>query len=349
MASSLTQIAITARKTVRYGIFFIIFLIIGKIVFDIGKGVYQYFFPTPPPAPTVEYGKLPKLPFPEKAKPNLTFTLETAEGALPTLSEQAKVYFMPKLSPNLLSLDVAKEKAISLGFQPEEQEITQTLYRFNKKDIPAYLEMNIASGIFSISYDLKADRSPLERKPQAPEVSASQVRSYLSSANLLPEDLTGPTVHEFLKIDNERYITSLSLAESDLIKLNFFRKDYDSLPSLTSDVNKGNIWFVESGAPDRERQVIAAEYHYFPVDETKFSTYPLKPAQIAWDEFSQGNYYLAGQGLNKDGDNVIIRRMYLAYYDAGVPMDFYQPVIVFEGDKGFLGYVSAISTDYYGE
>lgn len=348
MKSSLTQIAITARKTIRYGIFFIIFLIIGKVVFDIGKGVYNYFFPAPPPAPTVEYGKLPKLPFPESAKPNLTFTLETAEGTLPELPAQAKVFFMPKLSPNLLSLDVAIDKAIALGYQPEEEEITQTLYRFRKRDIPAYLEINIASGIFSISYDLKADSSPLERKPQAPEVTASQIRSYLSSANLLPEDLTGPTTHEFLKIEDNKYVTSLALAESDLIKVNFFRKDYDGLPSLTSAVNKANIWFVESGAPDREKQVVAAEYHYFPIDETKYSTYPLKTAQTAWDEFSQGNYHLAGVGLNKDGDNVVIRRMYLAYYDSGLPMDFYQPIIVFEGDRGFLAYVPAIASDYYG-
>jgi hypothetical protein len=347
--TSLTQISVTARKTVRYTIYFIIFLIIGKIVFDIGKGIYTHFFPTPPPVPTVEYGKLPKLDFPEKTKPTLNFSLETAEGALPALPEQAKVFFMPKLSPNLLSLDVAKEKANSLGFEPVEQEITQTLYRFNKKDLPAYLEMNIATGTFSISYDLKADPTPLERKPSAPEVAASLVRSYLSSSNLFPDDISGPTTHEFLKIEGDKYVTALSLAESDLIKLNFFRKDYDNLPSLTSEVNKANIWFVESGAPDRERQVIAAEYHYFPVDESKYSTYPLKPAQNAWDEFVAGNYYLAGIGLNKEGDNVKIRRMYLAYYDSGTATDFYQPIIVFEGDKGFIGYIPAVSTDYYGE
>jgi hypothetical protein len=44
-----------------------------------------------------------------------------------------------------------------------------------------------------------------------------------------------------------------------------------------------------------------------------------------------------------------VRKIYLAYYDAGVYTEFYQPVFVFEGDKDFVGYVPAVTTDYYGE
>jgi len=40
--------------------------------------------------------------------------------------------------------------------------------------------------------------------------------------------------------------------------------------------------------------------------------------------------------------------VYLAYYDAGVPTDYYQPIIVFEGDQDFLAYVPAIASEYYG-
>jgi len=42
----------------------------------------------------------------------ITYVLETPEGGLPTnIPNQAKVFFMPKPSANLLALDVAKEKA----------------------------------------------------------------------------------------------------------------------------------------------------------------------------------------------------------------------------------------------
>jgi hypothetical protein len=347
--TSLTQASIMARKVIRYGLYFLIFLIIGKFLFDIGSSVYKKIFPAPPPPPTVSFGKLPKLPFPEQTKSNFSYTLETAEGGLPNLATQTKVFYMPKLSPNLLSLDVAKEKASSLGFLPTEQQISQTLYRFAHRDSPATFEINIVTGIFSISYDLKADATPIERIPPAPEVAASQIRAYLSAADLLPADLTGPATHEFLKIESDKFVSALSLSESDLIKIDLFRKSYNDLSCLTSEVGKANIWFMVSGANERARQIIAAEFHYFPVDEGKSATYPLKTAQAAYDELVAGNAYIAGPGLNKEGDSVKIRKIYLAYYDAGVPTDYLQPIIVFEGDKGFIAYVPAVTTDYYGE
>ena len=347
--TSLTQVSITARKIIRYGVFFTIFLIVAKILFDIGSGIYLKIFPPPPPPPTISFGKLPKISFPEKAKLNLTFSLETAEGGLPTLAPQAKVYFMPKLSPTLLSLDVAKDKAASLGFTPNEQEVSQTIYRFPHKENPATLEMNIATGIFSISYDLKADSSPIERRPPAPEIAASTVRSYLSSAGLFPEDLTGATTHEFLKIEGEKFVSALALSEANLVKINFFRKNYDELPSLTPDPANANVWFMVSGAQERNKQVIAGQFHYFPVDESQSSTYPLKTAQVAWDEFNGGGAFVAAYGLNSEGGNVKIRRIYLAYYDPGLPTEFFQPIVVFEGDQGFIAYLPAVTAEFYGE
>ncbi|MDP1710052.1 MAG: hypothetical protein Q8L28_00325, partial [bacterium] len=161
--TSLTQVAIASRKAIRYGIFFIIFLLVGKVILDASVGIYKKLFPAPPPPPTVEYGKLSKLPFPKKdTTPKLTYTLETPDGGLPKISTQAKVYFMPKPNPNLLSLDVAKEKANSLGYSGEPQQISDTIYRFKNADFPASLEMNIVSGSFSVSFDLNSDRTPLD-------------------------------------------------------------------------------------------------------------------------------------------------------------------------------------------
>jgi hypothetical protein len=353
--ASLTTIAVSTRRAIRYGFFFVIFLIVVRILFGLGSGIYHRIFPSPPPPPTVSFGKLDKLPFPDltaqagKAKINLTYTLETPEGGLPTLPTQAKVFFMPKQVSNLLALDVAKEKAAALGFSPTEQEVSPTIYRFPHRNSPATLEVNIVTGIFSISYDLKADPSPLERRPPAPEVAASTVRSYLSAANLLPEDLTGPTLHEFLKIEGDSLVGALSLSDADLVKINFFRKTFDNLPSFTPAPDEGNVWFIVSGAQERDKQIIAAEFHYFPVDEGQSSTYPIKTAQTAWDELNAGNVYVASYGQNQEGANVKIRRIYLAYYDGGLEMQFYQPIIVLEGDNGFMAYTPAVTPDYYGE
>jgi hypothetical protein len=349
--TSLTRIAITARKIIRYGIFLIIFLIVGKILLDACISIYKKVFPAPPPPPTVKYGKLTQIPFPGSSpSATLTYTLETPEGGLPTnIPAQAKVYFMPKVSPNLLSLDAAKATAGALSFGTSPQQISDTVYVFNNPRAPAALQMNIVTGTFSISYNLAQDTSPLTIKPPIAEVAASEFRSILSGANILPEDLTGPTTSKYLKLTGGQLASALSLSESDMVKVNLFRKNYDNLPSVTGIPDQANVWAIISGSGIREQKVIAAEDHYFAVDETQYSTYPIKTPAEAFSELQANQAYIAALGLNKDGDSLKIRRVYLAYFDPGSVTEFYQPVYVFEGDNGFTAYLPAVTSAYYGQ
>ena len=104
-----------------------------------------------------------------------------------------------------------------------------------------------------------------------------------------------------------------------------------------------------SGIREKGRDIIAGEYHYFPVDETKLATYPIKTGDEAWQEFISGSYYPASFGTTNDGDSIKIRKIYLAYYDPGVYMEFFQPVYVFEGDQNLVGYVPAVTLEHYAE
>ena len=349
--TSLTRIAIIARKTIRYGIFTIIFLIVGKILLDASVTTYKKLFPAPPPPPTVKYGKLAKIPFTENnITAKLTYSLETPEGGLPTnIPTQAKVYFMPKASPNLLSLDTAKSTAEALGFRVSPQQISDTIYLFNNPGDPTALQMNIVTGTFSISYNLAADKSPLSNKPPITEVAASKFRSVLSEAAILPPDLTGPTTSKYLKLASGQLVSALSLSESDMVKVNLFRKNYDNLPSVTGIPDQSNVWAIISGSGVSDQQIIAAEYHYYSVDESQYSTYPIKTPAEAFTELQANQAYIAALGLNKDGDSLKIRRIYLAYFDPGSVAEFYQPVYVFEGDNGFTAYLPAVTSAYYGQ
>jgi len=348
---TLTQASITARKSIRYGIYFIIFIIIGRITLMGVVGIYKKLFPPKDPPPTVAFGKLPSLSFPEKEKINLSFTLETPEGVLPQTPNQIMVYFMPKLSANLLSLDFAKEKANYMGFKSDPVQINESLYSFSHINIPSMLKINIVTGAFSLSYDLIADSSPLETKPPLVEIAVSNLKSFLDKSDSLPEDISsGKYTHTYLKHFSSGLVPVSSSSEANLIRVDLFRQNYNDLPCVTPTPDNANVWFLVSGITDKNKNIISGEYHYFPVDEEKFSTYPLKDAQAAWNEFSSGNYYAASNGTAIDNENIKIRRIYLAYYDAGVQTDFFQPVFVFEGtEKGFLAYVPAISAEYYGE
>lgn len=322
---------------------------VGKVVLDASIGVYKKLFPAPPPPPTVKYGKLPRLPFPEQTKPTITYLLETPEGGFPKIFEQSKVYFMPKINPNLLSLDVAKTKARNLGFASEPEIISDTLYRFRHPRFPSTFEINIVTGVFSISYDLNADRTPLDKKPPIAQTASVAIRDYLDAANVWPDDMTGPEKNDFLRLSDGKFVNVLSLSEGDVIKVNFFRKDYDKLPSLTLSPQQSNLWFIATGSQNKNQQIIAGEYHYFPIDESQYSTYPIKTPATAFEELKAGGGYIANQGLVKDGETLKIRRVYLAYLDLSESVEFYQPIYVFEGDKSFMSYVPAIAPEYYGE
>ncbi len=347
----LTRVAIMTRKAIRYGIYFMVFITIGKILLDATIGIYKKLFPAPPPPPTVEFGKLTAIPFPkESQKINLTYALETAEGGLPTnIPTQAKVYFMPKANANLLALDSAREKAKSLGFASEPTQLSDTLYRFRNPNFPSILEINIVTGTFSISYDLAADRTPIEQKPKVAEIAASEFRSVLSVADILAEDLSGPVSHDFFKLTDQGLTPALSLSEADVIKINLFRKPYDELPSVTAKPTEANVWAIIGGSSNKDQKIVAAEYHYHPVDETQFSTYPIKTPEEAFAELVSGTAFIADAGLAKDGESLKIRKIYLAYFDPEEESNFFQPVYVFEGDKGFIAYVPAVTPDYYGQ
>jgi hypothetical protein len=348
--TNLTRIAITARKAIKFSIFFIIFLIVGKILLTAGISIYNKLFPAPPPPPTVRFGKLPAINFPNNGiTAKMTYVLETPEGGLPTnIPTQAKVFFMPKATANLLSLDSAKATAQAMDFSSDPQQISDTIYKFTNPNFPVTLLMNIITKTFSISYDLSSDKTPLSNRPPLAEIAASEFRSFLSAANILPADLKGPTTSDFLKLSNGQLVGALSLSEADLVKINLFRKDYDNLPSVTGNPNQANVWAIISGSSNRDQQIIAAEYHYYPVDETQYSTYPIKTPAEAFGELQNGQAFIASLGQNKDGDTLKIRRIHLAYFDPNEQADFYQPIYVFEGDNGFIAYLPAVTSDYYG-
>jgi hypothetical protein len=347
--ATLTQVAINTRKAIRYSIYFVIFLIIARFVFGVGVGVYHRVFPKAPPPPTVAFGKLPKITFPKNPElPALEYKIETVEGALPELVSQATVYFMPQSSANLLSLETAQNTASRLGFSGPGEQVSETVYKFRKDRAPSTLEINIVTGIFSVSYDLAQDPSPISSLPPAPEVAASQVRSFLSTANLLSKDLEGAVTHEFLKVEGGSLLTVVSLSEANLIRVNLFRQPYNELPSVTANTSRANVWFLVGGERSRDKQIVGGEYHYFPLDEEQAATYPLKTSTAAFEALKAGEGFIASLGQNGDG-KVTIRKVFLAYFDAGIQEPYYQPVVVFEGDRNFFAYVPAVTAEYYGE
>ena len=273
--------------------------------------------------------------------------METPDGKLPNLPPQAKVYFLTKRTSNIKTLERANQKARSLGYDPNGKEITETSYQYQHPNLPCTLEMNIVTELFSMSCDLRDEKLSISNVVLTPDAAIKQVKAFLSRAQLLPADMSGPAVHEFIKMSEGKLVGAISLSESEMIKVNLYRKDLETIPSVASRSDQSNLWFILSPLNTYGNVVIAGEYHYFPLDETRFDTYALKTASEAWEDLKTGKGYIANLGQNNEGV-LKIRRIYLAYYDPDVYTQYYQPVVVFEGDNNFVAYVPVITSLYYG-
>jgi hypothetical protein len=344
--ASLTSAAIVSRKIIRYSIYAIILIVILRILINFGVGVYRRLFPEPPPKPTVKFGVLPSLPFPDKVdRQGIQYVLETPDGNLPTFTDQLPIYFMPAATTNIGVLEEAKDKAKKLGFDPEGRELVETVYVFDKVNIPSKLTLNIVTDIFSISYDISANPGIISGIPQGPEQSATVIKNFLNRGGFPNADLTGDVKHEYLDLVNGQFVKVSSPSEARLARTSLFRKKLgtnNDIPSVTPDFTQSNVWFLRSGTGD----VLAGEYYYYPIDYQQNGTYPIKTADIAWEDLKAGGAFVANYGDNTN--TITIRRVYLAYYDAGQYTEYYQPVVVFEGDNDFAAYVPAVIRDFYG-
>lgn len=345
--ATLTQTAITTRKALKYGVLLLVAIFILKTAWGVGQDIWRKIHPPPPPPPTVAFGKLPKLKFPEKESPELTYRLETIQGALPTLADVGRIYFMPQNPPNLLALDRAKEKARQMGFTGQPENIGGSNYRWTTSTTPSTtLEMEINSGNFHLRYQYEDDQELLVQKNlPTDEEAAREAKSFLQTNNLLAEDLaTGSAEFNYLKYVSPDLISAISLSEADFVRVNLFRADLNDLRIFPPNPKEALVSFLFSGNRTRGKRIIEINYTYYPIDRNTSATYPLKPINTAWQELQAGEGYIANLGQNDKG--ITIRQIYLAYYDSEEAQTFLQLIYVFQGDNNFYGYVSAIAPEW---
>ncbi len=359
MAANLTDVAIKARMFIKWGIIMAIVALILRITWFVGVMVYKKANPPKPPPPTVAFGRLEPIKFPEKSgsAEGLTYKLETPSGGFPTFPDRMNVYVMPGASTSLFSLDESVEKAKALGFDVKPVQLSETIYRFNNNVVPSSLEINILTGVFTSNYNLAFDPTPTLERPPDRELATNRLLSIFKGAQVLPTDINEEkAMHDFLSVEGQNLVSTISLSEAKLIKVNLFRDDVVldakneegiSYPSKTANPKEANVWAILSGGNSIQKTIIASKFFYFPVDYEKFETYPIINAQMAWDELQKGNAFIANRGLKAAGE-VVVRNIYLAYFDPASVSQYYQPIVVFEGDNDFVAYVPAVTFEYYG-
>ncbi len=342
--ASLTYVAHTSRNIIKFGSL----SLIGLSIVWIGAvaSIKAYKAANPPYiAPTVKYGAIPKLIFPEKEFTKKNFVKELPNDTFPKFSDQAKVFIIYRSNRNLFAYEEDVKTAKTLGFTDNPIEVKTNIYEF-KNGNNQVLTMDIIQGSFTLAYPFQNDQIVLNPEKLPDKNGAITItEGFLRNANKLPGDIdTKEAKVTFWKIQNDGLKASQSKEGANAVRVDLFRKKInDEIKIVTSEPDRAAISALVSGSTIEGKKILQLNYKYAPYDKESFSTYPIKPVETAWNELKEGKYWPAN---DVSTSSVTIRNIYLAYFEPVSLTNYLQPVYVFEGDGKFVAYVSAISDKY---
>lgn len=344
---TLSDIAFVARSAIKYGAIFLVVFMVGRIVLNASIAMYKKLNPPKLPPPTMAFGTLPSIDFGADLSSPKEYILQTVTGSLPMLGEQAKVFFVPENKASLLAVEKAQKQAVSLGFVFPYEQVSQKILRWSKTSpMPATLEIDIVTGEVTMKADWSQDPSFFIGKNVPNDSTAiTQVKTILRNANLLPSDMaTGAAVVTYLKASGGTYMPAVSRSEADFTQVDIYRTPISLKYEIVgAESGKGNARVILSGNQQGERQIVGIEYQHQDVEYESFSTYPLISTSQAWNMLQSGQGHIASK-TPSDGSQVIVREVTLGYFDPKPDQLYMQPIYIFKGDKGFVGYVQAATS-----
>ncbi len=354
--ATLTEISVYSRKVLLWVAGIIVGFIILKILLSFFISYWRAAHPPPPVLPNVLFDKLPTPKFPEDigTSAGLTIKLENIEGRPPETTPSANVYFMPKKLPSLLAPAKAKDFAAKMDFTGEPQIVSTYQYRFTDTTYSnRVLNLDINNLNFDLTFDYISDPSTFETVGMDPTSKVIEtVKGYMQNQGLVDSSIFSvPPVVSYYRYDSTTHELKAVVPkeDADTARIDFFRPDIADISGyrmLTPWYNRSYNYAIISTSADLKKKFLKINYTLWPIDFGNVATYPLRTSQSAWEDLVAGNGMVATMGENSPESIVIVRKIYLAYYDSGFADNYIQPIFVFEGDRGFVAYVPAITSDW---
>jgi hypothetical protein len=124
----------------------------------------------------------------------------------------------------------------------------------------------------------------------------------------------------------------------------YFKADLDGYKMLTSTFFKSPVSITYVMNIDNKMRTLEMNYKYWLLSKDTSGLYALKTSTQAFQDLKDGYGAIINMGANTP-DKVVIRNIYLAYYDSDDYQPYLQPIFVFEGDNDFVAYVNAVSSE----
>ncbi len=362
-------------------------IIVLVVLFRVSILVKNVLFPPKIEPANHAYDILPAIQFPENiVAQNLTYSLNTISGELPEFPDRINVFPVIHPEPNLLNLDHAKEKALSLGFINiagnllPETALGDSVYQWKETSgINRKFTINTVNFNFDLKSDYITSITVLTAQYLSSQDNAIQVsHSFLDTINLFPDDInlektTTPnqtakyvTYPQLFSIKNGELIPTTSLSKAQIIRVDLYQKDmeYELNTGVTNDQKvlkriemKLPIMYPHPpystmsflvGSGQGDARVVSADFVHQEIQlPAKDEEEATYPLKAAQTAFKELKDGNAYIAAYNGADTqILIKDVYLAYYLGEKEQSYLMPVYVFEGENGFFAYVSAVSTDW---
>lgn len=341
--ANLSETALASRKLFKILVLLVVVAVVGLVLFMFGKRLFASLFPPPPTPATVAFGKLPPLDVSEGFKPTaqMTYSLETITGDLPTFSPYAKVFTYGKNDSSFGDIEKAREVASSLRFKTEPVEVSPGVYKFEDTDGETKITLSIvaANNNFEYSTDYLNNPQVVESRPENDESAVNIARNFFENMGVDVSNSNYQT--KYFEIANGQLRAAVSLSAANVVEVNFSVEDLDKVKVISAKEGESSVWALVS-----HDSVVHAKNSLAKLQRGKFSDYPLKGSQQAFEDLKAGEGAL-NRGFTKDV--FPIRTVDLGYLQTVKNNGFLQPVYIFNSDDGLAAYVAAVDYSWITE
>lgn len=318
---------------------------------NIGKIILRILNPPPPDYPTVAFGKLPPLTFPDSIiNETFTYTVNTISGTLPTFPDRVTIYKTVSPAITLSNVRNARTKVEKIGFENTgenqyfEEVLTPTSYKWQKvtNGLLRGITMN------TDTYDFKLNSTYRTYPPILNQSFISDDKRIKELAEKLLKDMSYDISD--INMDNAKIlpfklgkggalVPAESVSATQIFRLNLFQNAINELPVFYPAHPNSSLYFLIMARSNDADDVLEANFFHQSI-ATDSATYSIKTSDEAFEDLKRGKGYISNYfGTER---NIEITDMTLGYFFSDVRQGYTLPVVLFQGKGEFFAFVSAL-------
>lgn len=343
---TLTQTAVIVKRIISISIATLILGTISFIGYNIWHAYYLAHLPPVEEKPDTRFGLLPPINFPKStvSTSNFTYSMDTTTGGLPKVGidlgfeKIAKVYFVTQIFATFLSTDRSAALAANFGLVTPPEILSETRYKYTNQN--QILTVDLDTGNFSYRNEATISaKISLDNDNKL----ISDFKQILTTLGVMRDDLkTGRTKIILLRNTGETLVPTQLRSEAVAVQISIWPSPIDKKLIFTADFDKSLISAVVFGSADKLENYLSLGFTYYPIDTSTFATYPIKTAEVAFEDLKSGKGVII---IEPKSPQVSITSVYLSYFLSDNYSPYLQPIFIFEGPN-FVAYTNAISGEF---